>query len=369
MKITLGENLRAMRNKESITQEQLAEALEVSPQAVSRWENEAAFPDISLLPVIANYFDVSVDYLLGVDTAHKQKETDNIIETDKKLRSEGKTRESVNFLREKVKEFPSNPEMLHRLACSLFSLYHQSGEKFSEEETRAMAEEAAGLCKRALKYCDNNDSLFIGQCKQTLILNYVELGEKGRAEEIADTLPSLWCSREMVRPVTLAKKEALKEYQENLLLLIDAIIINMGRIKGCEKYTDEQLIELAETREKLILLLAGENPCWLNERLFNLVLIRAKIFLRSEDTERLSDVFPKLLKYARDYEERRENGKYGVFWLSELRDGGGAGTKHSPDSLYDVLKSFIDKNGIRERFGGEEKIAGILAKIDKTDEN
>lgn len=39
MKITPGENLRVLRNKEKITQEQLAEALEVSPQAVSRWEN------------------------------------------------------------------------------------------------------------------------------------------------------------------------------------------------------------------------------------------------------------------------------------------------------------------------------------------
>lgn len=132
MKIALGENLRSLRNRENITQEQLAEALEVSPQAVSRWENEATFPDISLLPIIANYFNVTTDYLLGVDTCHKQGEIAKVIETDERLRYEGKTRESVEFLREKVKEFPSDSNILLRLACSLFSLYHQSGIDFPE---------------------------------------------------------------------------------------------------------------------------------------------------------------------------------------------------------------------------------------------
>ena len=361
MKITLGENLRSLRNKENITQEQLAEALEVSPQAVSRWENGAAYPDISLLPVIANYFDVTSDYLLGIDTAHKQREIDKVIEADKKLRNDGKTRESVQFLREKVKEFPSNHIIMHRLACSLFSLYHQSGEKFSEEETKAMAKEAAELCKRALKY--NSDQFFASQCKQTLILNYVELGEREKAAEIAETLPSLWCSREMIYPVTLNGKEALKEYQENFLLLIDAIIITMGRIKGCENYADEQLIELAEVREKLILMLAGENPCWLNERLFNLAFIRAKIYCRNGDNDKLSGVLLELVKYARDYETRTEGGKYGVFWLSECEDRLGAATKHSEKSLYDVLRDFVDNNGIKERFAGDGRIESVLKEL------
>lgn len=362
MKISLGENLRALRNKENVTQEQLAEALEVSPQAVSRWENEAAFPDISVLPVIASYFDVTVDYLLGVDTAHKQREIDKAIEIDNKLRNEGKTRESVDFLREKVREFPSNPELLHRLACSLFSLYHQSGEKFSEEETRAMAEEAAELCKRALKY--NSDQPFMSRCKQTLILNYVQLGERERAAEIADTLSSLWCSREMVYPVTLTGKEALKEYQENLTFLIDAVIITMGRIKGCENYNDEQLIELAEVRERLILLLAGDDPCWLNERLFNMAMIQAKIQVR-ENSDKLADTLQRLIKYARNYEERRTGGKYKVFWLSECIDRIGSATKHSPDSLYDTLRNFIDKNGINEKFKGDKDVEAVIKELEE----
>ncbi len=60
------EIFRALRKERGLTQQQISEVLCVSPQAVSRWENSAALPDIALLPAIAAFFDVSVDVLLGV---------------------------------------------------------------------------------------------------------------------------------------------------------------------------------------------------------------------------------------------------------------------------------------------------------------
>ncbi|MBS5853138.1 MAG: helix-turn-helix transcriptional regulator [Staphylococcus sp.] len=57
----------------------LAEQLGVSFQAVSRWENSVTFPDITMLPLLANMFDVTVDYLLDVDTYNKEKEIPDII--------------------------------------------------------------------------------------------------------------------------------------------------------------------------------------------------------------------------------------------------------------------------------------------------
>ena len=54
-----------------MTQEQLADILSISPQAVSRWETDAAMPDISLLPPIANLFNVTTDRLLGMEAYQK----------------------------------------------------------------------------------------------------------------------------------------------------------------------------------------------------------------------------------------------------------------------------------------------------------
>ena len=61
--INLSKNIADLRKKKGITQEQLAEALNISPQAVSKWERDASQPDTQTLPLIANYFHVSIDYL------------------------------------------------------------------------------------------------------------------------------------------------------------------------------------------------------------------------------------------------------------------------------------------------------------------
>lgn len=61
---TLGQNIATFRKEKNITQETLAEICHVSPQAVSKWENDASCPDITLLKTLARTFGVSVDELL-----------------------------------------------------------------------------------------------------------------------------------------------------------------------------------------------------------------------------------------------------------------------------------------------------------------
>ena len=63
--MNLGKNIAELRKKSNLTQEELANMLGVSPQAVSKWENDAACPDISLLPKIAEIFGVTIDELMN----------------------------------------------------------------------------------------------------------------------------------------------------------------------------------------------------------------------------------------------------------------------------------------------------------------
>ena len=63
---TLGKRIAALRKEKGMTQEQLAEKVGVSAQAVSKWENDASCPDITLLPLLGDILGVSVDELLGV---------------------------------------------------------------------------------------------------------------------------------------------------------------------------------------------------------------------------------------------------------------------------------------------------------------
>ncbi len=67
--MNLGNSISERRKAKGMTQEELAVNLGVSPQAVSKWENNLSCPDISLLPSIAKLFGISVDDLLGVTAA------------------------------------------------------------------------------------------------------------------------------------------------------------------------------------------------------------------------------------------------------------------------------------------------------------
>ena len=96
--MNIGQKIKELRQENNLTQEELAEQLGVSPQAISRWENSTTYPDITLLPIIANMFDVTIDYLLDMDSYKMKEELKNIIEQDDKFANQGKVKERENLL-------------------------------------------------------------------------------------------------------------------------------------------------------------------------------------------------------------------------------------------------------------------------------
>ena len=65
MNVKIGKQIKILRNRDGVTQDRLAEALGVTSQAISKWERNEGYPDITLLPAIASYYNVSVDDLLS----------------------------------------------------------------------------------------------------------------------------------------------------------------------------------------------------------------------------------------------------------------------------------------------------------------
>lgn len=72
--MTLGQKLRKIRSKFGLSQEQLAEVINVSRQAITKWENDGGLPDVSNLQEISEVFGVTVDYLLNDDSIIDEKE-------------------------------------------------------------------------------------------------------------------------------------------------------------------------------------------------------------------------------------------------------------------------------------------------------
>lgn len=67
--MTLGEKLYELRKKHGLSQEQLAEALNVSRQSISKWEGNVTYPESEKLVALSDYFQVSLDYLMKADVA------------------------------------------------------------------------------------------------------------------------------------------------------------------------------------------------------------------------------------------------------------------------------------------------------------
>ena len=67
MEIKLAENIRAFRKQRSLTQEQLAEVLGVTVGAVYKWEAKLSQPELTMIMAMADFFDTSVDVLLGYE--------------------------------------------------------------------------------------------------------------------------------------------------------------------------------------------------------------------------------------------------------------------------------------------------------------
>ena len=65
MQLNIGQKIRELRRRDGRTQEDLALAIGVTSQAVSRWEANGGYPDMEMIPSIANYFGISIDELFG----------------------------------------------------------------------------------------------------------------------------------------------------------------------------------------------------------------------------------------------------------------------------------------------------------------
>ena len=65
--INIGTKIRELRKKKGITQDMLASVLSISPQAISKWESGLTYPDMAMMPIIAGYFEVSMDMLFDYD--------------------------------------------------------------------------------------------------------------------------------------------------------------------------------------------------------------------------------------------------------------------------------------------------------------
>ncbi len=111
----IGNQIKALRTARGITQEALAEKLNVSAQAVSKWERGATVPDVLMLPELSAYFGVTIDELFALSDETRMERIQNMIWNERELDHAVVEREEL-FLLEKARKEPENGKPLELLA-------------------------------------------------------------------------------------------------------------------------------------------------------------------------------------------------------------------------------------------------------------
>ena len=125
--MNLGNKIRELRRASNLTQEQLAASLCISPQAVSKWEMGASFPDMTMIPTLAGLFKVSIDDLFEFDVKNIDKEIEDIrLEYGKYFWSNFEKAEQI--LLDGLKLYPASIQ----LKTELFELYAYNPDRGDE---------------------------------------------------------------------------------------------------------------------------------------------------------------------------------------------------------------------------------------------
>ncbi len=230
MNIFLSEQLKKLRKEKGNTQEELAMHIGITTQAVSKWEREEGYPDITLLPAIASYYNVSIDDLLGVGKIEKEKKIQEYREKNTELARLGKNIERIELWRNAKDEFPNDLSVLHGL---MYALQAESREK--------NADEIIEYGERIMQ--ESTDNVLRGGAIQSLCYTYYRKGDIETAKKYAKMAPIYHVTVNQMMPHLLNGKEAVEYCQTNIQTLMDLILSNVNVLINKGNYSPEEAIE------------------------------------------------------------------------------------------------------------------------------
>jgi len=271
MNLELGKNIKRLRRQKDLTQDELAEKLSLSTQAISRYETGASYPDIEMLPVIAGFFGISVDELLGVTVKDKERRLE---EYSQLLRNTKDRKERLEILRRELAEFPGEWAIVSDMVYEMTYLPE-------------CLDEMRDIVNDAVKRCD--DIL----CRENLIFFYIQSEPD---ENIANDFIEKWCSRYNMMKVHLlnhrytCRGEHDKQKSTKQKILRDQIIGSMTGLMGSSNGNIEEAKENCRNVLQFLSTISNNDDIrkpdmWISTKLLGLLRLANSCFISDETEE------------------------------------------------------------------------------------
>ena len=243
----LGNNIKSLRTKKKMTQEELAELLGTTSKSVSRWEQSLTYPDISLLPFIANIFEVTVDELLGVESIKQDEYVNELKKQADQYAMNNDYENELKLWKEAYKKLPNNEEVKIYLISVMNTINIITNEvKYSSEIVK--------LAESILDKSTNN--IIRINATQCLVDLYSQMDNIEMAEHYCKQLPSdLLFTRNVMKTRYLKDKKLLTSIQMNICDLVSEIgresefVIYDNRMQTSNEYKKEYLERLIKIEE------------------------------------------------------------------------------------------------------------------------
>lgn len=225
MNMTIGTNIKRLRVQTGATQEALAEAMNVSCAAVSKWERGETYPDITLLQPLAYYFGVTLDELMGYDREKINAEIDEVIALYRNhWRNDPKKARKI--IVKAYRDYPNDYLIMHYYMWNIGGDMADNDPKILIEHK----EEFLTICEKILEGCTQDD-LRLGAWNMRAKILHAE-GKTEEALEIYKTKFADWFSTKGQKAEQLFAKDTSEYYfhvQKNMYDLADFAADKLGR--------------------------------------------------------------------------------------------------------------------------------------------
>ena len=194
--MTIGETIRKLRRARDITQEDLAELLHITSQAVSRWETDATMPDVTSLIGLSRVFDCSTDDLLGLNNIKKDELIEEYSQIAVRASMNRDEETAIRAWRDALAEFPNDYTVMSDLAHILV-FYSDRYIDSNPEKYRSMMKEAQKFYEYIIAHC--TDHGIVSGAYRSMYFLLGSLGEYEKAKEYLEHLPDIWSSRQVAQ--------------------------------------------------------------------------------------------------------------------------------------------------------------------------
>lgn len=235
--MNIGNKIRELRKQRGITQEQLAESIGISFQAVSKWENNIALPDITLVPVLASYFGVSMDELFDFNLKEIEHAVRIITEKAYQYR-ESNPAESRRILEEGLKKYPENDILLNNLLYVL--------------DYSVRPDETIAIASKLIEKTNQNDVKY--DALRFLAYAYKAKGDLESAEAAIEQIPEIYFTKLTEKAYLLSGKAKFEAAEKQKWISFENLIQMMWKL--AEYYEENGKIDkaIAETKKALNLI-------------------------------------------------------------------------------------------------------------------